>query len=151
MSNVEHVETLYNILSIQQDNNLTLPSWTAEVFPDKMLPVAARNLELITETQYMKKMKGGAFLTDLIDRLVANFEENSKKNQKIFIYSAHDVSLVNIMRALEVTDQTSNKPDYGATLAFELHQVDGEKDLEMKVSFAFYCICRVEKFIFNSS
>lgn len=57
-----------------------------------------------------------------------------KPNRKLFIYSGHDVTLVNIMRALDIISQTTRKPDYAAALHFELHEnplLDG--DLEVKV------------------
>lgn len=40
-------------------NGLKLPEWTVDVFPQRMLPLAERNLALITETDYMKQIKGG--------------------------------------------------------------------------------------------
>ena len=58
-------------------------------------------------------------------------------NRNIFLYSAHDVTLVNLMRTLNIIAQTSSKPDYGATLAMELHQNDLIlNDLELQVRVA---------------
>lgn len=59
VTNILDVELLYNILEIEQNNGLELPAWTEQVFPRKMRPLAERNLELITETPYMKLIKGG--------------------------------------------------------------------------------------------
>lgn len=55
-------------------------------------------------------------------------------NRNIFIYSGHDVTLVSLMRALGIIDQTANKPDYAATLVFELHNsITYADDFEVKV------------------
>lgn len=53
------MELLYNILEIENNAGLVLPEWTEDVFPDKMHPLAERSLALLTETPYMKKVKGG--------------------------------------------------------------------------------------------
>lgn len=114
---------------------LNLPDWTENVFPDKMLPLAARNLELLTETPFMKKIKGGALVTEILDQMLKKRSGLLHPERSLFIYSGHDVTLVNVMRAVGVIDETSNKPDYGATLVFELHHSHAYKDdFEVKVS-----------------
>lgn len=59
VTNILDVELLYNVLEIEQNNGLELPAWTEEVFPSKMRPLAERYLELLTDTPYMKLIKGG--------------------------------------------------------------------------------------------
>lgn len=57
-----------------------------------------------------------------------------KPDRNLFVYSGHDVTLVNVMRALNVISQTSRKPDFAATMTFELHSnAELENDLEVKV------------------
>lgn len=53
------VETLYNTLQIEQINNLTLPSWINEDIMARMRQLGAKNLALYTETEFMKRIKGG--------------------------------------------------------------------------------------------
>lgn len=56
-------------------------------------------------------------------------------DRTLFIYSGHDVTLVNVMRTLNIIDQTSKKPDFASAIYFELHQNDAlEDDLEVKVN-----------------
>jgi len=121
VTNTNDVEFLYNTLYIEHEMGLTLPSWTKAVFPDKMRPLAARNLALLTETPFMRNVKGGALVTDIAKKIITKAEEPSKQKRNILLYSAHDVTLVNVMRALDIINQTSDKPDFGATLAIELH------------------------------
>lgn len=55
-------------------------------------------------------------------------------SRKLYIYSGHDVTLVNVMRALNIIEQTSTKPDYSSALHFELHRNPNiETDLVVKV------------------
>lgn len=59
ISSARDVESLYNILDTEQSGGLMLPDWTEGVFPDKVLNLAERSLAMLTETPYMKKVKGG--------------------------------------------------------------------------------------------
>lgn len=61
ISNISHVEVLYNTLEIETLHNLTLPSWTESVFPGKMKDLAAQNLAIFTDNDLMKRLKGGTF------------------------------------------------------------------------------------------
>lgn len=54
------VELLFNTLEIQLLNNLTLPEWTNKISLDRMKILAARSLRSFTETDFMKRMKGGS-------------------------------------------------------------------------------------------
>lgn len=55
-------------------------------------------------------------------------------SRNLYIYSGHDVTLVNVMRALNISAQTADKPDFGATIYFELHENQSSGPLEVKVS-----------------
>jgi lysosomal acid phosphatase len=55
-----------------------------------------------------------------------------KPDHKVVLYSAHDVTIVNVWRALGFTDLI--KPDYGASLVFELHTTRSGTSYEVKVS-----------------
>lgn len=74
----------------------------------------------------------GALVTDIVNKMVKKDANSLKPDRSMFLYSGHDVTLVNVMRALRIIDQTSGKPDYGATLAFELHH-DVSKSSTIKV------------------
>lgn len=157
ISNTASAEELFNILLIEQDNKLALPEWTKSVFPEKLLPLAERNLALLTETPYMKQVKAGPLLTEIVKQMtkkrggelldigsaataaVADLLSikygDKTADRSIAIFSGHDVTLVNLMRALNVIDQTSRKPDYSASLGIELHQgFNDQDDYEVKVS-----------------
>lgn len=55
-----------------------------------------------------------------------------KPDRKMVLYSAHDMTIVNVWRALGFTDLI--KPDYGASLFFELHKTRSGTNYEVKVS-----------------
>lgn len=134
VTSITDVEFLYNTLQVEQDAQLALPDWTEKVFPEKMLAMAKRSLALFTETQFMKRIKGGIFITEVIENMTKKRTNLLNPNRSIFVYSAHDVTLSNVMRALSVTGETAEKPEYAAALVFELHHsVIYENDFEVKV------------------
>lgn len=125
-----------------------------------MLTVAERMLTLLTETLYMKIVKAGPLLTDILSQMakkrkgelqdtnsaasnaiedILNIQYQDKSaDRSIALYSGHDITLISLLRALNLTEQTSSKPDYGAALGIELHQGNNDQnDHEVKVSFAF--------------
>lgn len=53
------VETMFNTLEIEKLNNLTLPSWINDTLMEVMEQLGAQNLALYSETEFMKRMKGG--------------------------------------------------------------------------------------------
>lgn len=76
----------------------------------------------------------GYLVTDVFDKMVRKRNGELKPPRKLYIYSGHDVTLVNVMRALDIIPQTSIKPDYASALHFELHRnPELESDMEVKV------------------
>ncbi|KAL3289473.1 hypothetical protein HHI36_022896 [Cryptolaemus montrouzieri] len=114
---IRKVEEIYNTLQIEELHNLTLPEWTHEVYPDLLKPLAAYSLASFTETDFMKKIKGGPF----VKKVLKNMEDilDNKNSPRFFFYSGHDLTLVNILRTLGFTNEM--KPNFAAYLIFELH------------------------------
>lgn len=75
----------------------------------------------------------GYLVTDVLDKMIRTKNNQLKPARKLFIYSGHDVTLVNVMRALNISSQTSNKPDFASALHFELHHNPIDDDPEVKV------------------
>ncbi|XP_063706342.1 venom acid phosphatase Acph-1 [Culicoides brevitarsis] len=137
ISRVLDVELLYNTLDVEKESGLELPDWTEQIFPDRMYPATLRSYTLFTETPYMKKIKGGALFTDILDKMIKKRNGLLSPNRSIFIYSGHDVTLVNIMHAMGILEETSRKPDYAATLVIELHHSYLYRD-DMEVRIVYY-------------
>lgn len=62
-------EQLYNILFIEKAFGLELPKWTEDVYPTKLLVLAERNLALLTENDYMKRVRGGKIIFEIFNIL----------------------------------------------------------------------------------
>lgn len=119
VDNTEAVESLYNTLEIEQLNNLTLPYWVNATLMTQMRIIAAQNLAIYSETIYMKKMKGGFFLRTVLDVMKKATVGNTKV-PSVNMYSGHDLTLVHVLRALNLVDTI--KPDFGASLILERYE-----------------------------
>lgn len=75
----------------------------------------------------------GYLVTDVLDKMIRIKKAQLDPARRLFIYSGHDVTLVNVMRALNISSQTSNKPDFASALHFELHHNPIDNDSEVKV------------------
>lgn len=119
IDDLDILENLYNTIEIEQNNNLTVPTAVAvnDTVLETMKELAALNLALYSETEYMKRVKGGVLVKRVLDAM-KNITEN-KDSTKIYLYSGHDLTIVHVLRALNLTETI--KPDFGASIAFELH------------------------------
>lgn len=128
---------MWDILLVQQDNNLTLPEWAASVFPDQMRPLVEQGFAINTYSTYMKLIKGGPLVTKIAKQMLETQSDHSSRS--IYIYSGHDLTLLSVIRLLNLTNEFAQIIDYGATLSFELHcERDDDCDqMEVKVSFEY--------------
>ncbi|XP_067619641.1 lysosomal acid phosphatase isoform X2 [Eurosta solidaginis] len=137
ISTLIDVELLYTTLKIEAEGGLVLPDWTENIYPDKLVALAARSYSFYTETNLMKKVKGGTFLAEIIKKMENKRRKNLNPDRKIFLYSAHDITLVNIMNTLNILDQTDTLPSYASALSFELHHSSLFKD-DFEVKIVYY-------------
>ncbi|XP_066995857.2 testicular acid phosphatase homolog [Anabrus simplex] len=131
--NITAVEFLFNTLEIEASHHLKLPDWTASVFPDKMKTLAARSLAIFTETNDMKRSRGGPLVKLMTEHMTAKRAGTLKPNRRMFLYSAHDITIVNVWRTLGFSELL--KPGYGASLLLELHLANHGTDHEVKILY----------------
>lgn len=97
-----------------------------------MYAVRVRAYQLYTETPYMTRIRGGPIVTNIFEQMVR--KQRGELSRNFAIYSAHDTTLNFAMTALNVINQTTPIPDYGATLCLELYCDDGRGDCDVNVS-----------------
>lgn len=72
-------------------------------------------------TREMQKIKAGPFLTKMFNEMKDKANNNlSPKARKLYIYTGHDSTIVNIMAALNIWKR--QLPRYSAMTIFELHK-----------------------------
>lgn len=132
MTTITDVEFLYNTLEIEEQFGLKLPKWTEKFYNDEMRQIAARSLAIFTSNTLQRRLRGGPLLKDILGRM--NAAKTGRDTRKAYLYSAHDITLVNLLRTMGFTDELF-KPDYVATLIFEMHSNTENEDREVKVLY----------------
>lgn len=81
----------------------------------------------------------GPLLKDILEHLNAFNNNNNQDTRRAYFYSAHDITLVNLLRTMGFTDEYF-KPEYGSTLIFQLHATSNftTEDMELKVILLLY-------------
>ncbi|XP_014212470.1 lysosomal acid phosphatase-like [Copidosoma floridanum] len=125
---VTDVEFLYNTLEIEEKNGLVLPEWTKQYYNAKMRELAARSYTLFTSNALQQRLRGGPLLKHILDNM-----RGGKKEEKIFLYGTHDLSIVNTLRAMGFVDELF-KLDVGATLIYELRVARGGQSRVVHIS-----------------
>lgn len=111
--------------SQQKISNLKLPEWVVEN-EEKMKNLATLGLAAFTFTNSTKRLKGGPLLGEVVKHVSQKVLGLLKPDRKLFLYSGHDLTLVSVIRALGFEE--GFKPEYGASIIFELHQPLDEGD-----------------------
>lgn len=117
---MEGVQYLYSVLFIEQLYNKTLPEWTKSVFPDKLKPISGRSFATSTYTRPLARLKTGPLLKEILDRFTNKTRGKLSPNRSLWIYSAHDTTVANLLNTLKVFEYHS--PPYRACVMLELRK-----------------------------
>lgn len=115
----DDVQSLYSTLRAEHEFGLTLPEWTKEYYPDKLLPLTRLSYVLNVYNDELKKLKGGPFLKKTLGEWEAVIaDETSVNNKKMFIYAGHDSTVVNFLSVFNAWHEQF--PNYSIMGLFEL-------------------------------
>uniref|UniRef100_A0A182JQ86 Uncharacterized protein n=1 Tax=Anopheles christyi TaxID=43041 RepID=A0A182JQ86_9DIPT len=121
IANPDDVQSLFSTLKAESEYGLKLPAWTKAYYPDKLLPLTKKSYALNVYTDEMKRLKGGPFLRKTLNEWEALIANPTGTHKKIFLYAGHDSTVVNILSAFKVWDE-SVLPDYGVMGVLELYR-----------------------------
>lgn len=108
---------LYDILRCESEYGLKLPEWTREYYPHRMVNLSALCFTYFAYTDELKQLTAGPF----VEKMATEFQRkrNGTLNDlKISLYSAHDLTVVNVLSALNVWE--TQLPVPGIMTMFEL-------------------------------
>jgi len=136
LTDIVHLDYVYDSLLCEWIHNKTLPKWTEKVFPSTSPgPWASRfkgltdlSFTVDTFTDSMKRLKGGPFLQLLVEHYTSL--QKGEKVKKLYMYSGHDTTVAPILHTLGVFNGIA--PPYASMIIFELFE--GES-LQVKVSY----------------
>lgn len=102
------VQYLNNTLFIEELYNRTLPLWTKQVYKSPKMNFATNiAFALNTYTRQLARLKAGPLLKDILTRFQTKFMKQLKPDRSVFIYSAHDTTVANLLNTLKLF-QVSN-------------------------------------------
>ncbi|KAG8298050.1 hypothetical protein J6590_023302 [Homalodisca vitripennis] len=110
---------VWEVLSSQLENDLPLPHWTKEIFPEKLLPIISRIYRIATiRNLKMVRLVNGLFI-EYIMTMMNMKKNNTSPDVTMYVHVGHDVTLLALLTALGY--QEAQILSSGTALIFELH------------------------------
>lgn len=103
-----------------------LPEWTKKVFyPGCQLEeLSGLAFQLSTATTVMARLKSGFLVREIFDRFYHKITGDLSPDRSIWIYSAHDSTIANVLNALGLFQP--HFPPYASSIMFELYQTKSD-------------------------
>ncbi|CAL7933369.1 unnamed protein product [Xylocopa violacea] len=115
------VGSLYGTLAAEEHMNLTLPEWTKDYYPDKLIPLTLYDLQLNVYDDLLKRLKGGPFLKKIVTDMLAKRDNTLEPEaRKMFMYIGHDSTVVTLLDVMHVWN--NQIPNYNIMTMIELHE-----------------------------
>ncbi|KYN18558.1 Venom acid phosphatase Acph-1, partial [Trachymyrmex cornetzi] len=118
ITNLLGLVRLYNILNAESSMGLILPKWTRRIYPNGTLLNATRLFFDLLSYDQLNNLNGGVLLNALINDM--NKVINGTLHRKINLYSAHDINVFGLLRALNIRDHYL--PEFTSSVIIELHE-----------------------------
>ncbi|RZC35945.1 venom acid phosphatase Acph-1, partial [Asbolus verrucosus] len=120
---------VFDTLESEYDYGLELPEWTSEIFPEVLEEAAGLYFEFATGNTVLKRYAAGFLLKKILDDSLSKKNGLLPENRKLFLYSAHDYNVGSVLHTLNVFER--HVPPYGATVFFEIHNIEGVYGLKL--------------------
>lgn len=115
----KNITSIYDTLSIELKNNLTLPNWTHPVL-DELRQALPISFGVSYYTPDMQRLTSGVILKEILQQFIKKSDQTDTLVKNMTIYSAHDSTIVAILSALKSYNWM--QPSYGTAVLFELHE-----------------------------
>ncbi|ENN83161.1 hypothetical protein HUJ04_000175 [Dendroctonus ponderosae] len=123
--------TIYDVIKVQTQLGFEMDGWTAEVYPEPLGSLAVDYYYIMTNTTALRRALSGPLIQKILQDTQSLISGTlSPEGRKLFVYSAHDVNVGNMLRSLDAyaLDQS---PPYGACVIFEVHEVRGQFGIKL--------------------
>ncbi|XP_037071527.1 prostatic acid phosphatase-like [Pollicipes pollicipes] len=126
---LQQVSWLYDTFWIDDHHGLPIPEWARRrlapynrtVYPELMRPLSDISFQLMSHTQLMRRLGGGALLAEMVehmrDRVAGTLQPTGRQ---LFMYSAHDFNVAALLAALGVYNGVA--PPLASCVMVELHR-----------------------------
>uniref|UniRef100_T1IIN8 acid phosphatase n=1 Tax=Strigamia maritima TaxID=126957 RepID=T1IIN8_STRMM len=122
INNFNQASSIFDILLIQQIHNLTQPAWVSDDLMERLGLIHLLNVCLRVKTQEQRRLRGGPLIGEMIKNM-ENKINNRHEKHKIYMYSAHDATVVSVLAALDVFEP--HAPPYCSMIMVELLTENG--------------------------
>lgn len=113
-------QNIYSCLHIEELNNFTLPEWTKQVYPEPLSTISANSFATKTNTPLLARLKTGPLVKEILQRFKSKTQKKLKPNRSLWVYSAHDTTVANLLNALRLFE--IHNPPFAACVLIELRQ-----------------------------
>jgi len=114
--------------------NITLPEWTKNYYPDKLIPLTLYELQLNTYNDEFRRLKGGPMVKKIIDDMIAKKENTLQpKKRKMFMYVGHDSTIISLLDTMHIW--YNQMPYYNIMTIIELHENESNWNVQVIINF----------------
>lgn len=113
-------QNIYSCLHIEELNNFTLPNWTKQVYPEPLKSISAKSFATKTTTRELARLKAGPLVKEILLRFRQKASNKLKPNRTLWVYSAHDTTVANLLNTLRLFDL--HNPPFAACVLLELRK-----------------------------
>ncbi|RWS00366.1 uncharacterized protein B4U79_16885 [Dinothrombium tinctorium] len=134
-TNIWDILILFGILKPHYEmNHPLITNWSDKPDHDHLNEVGGRLLSYIFGTYHLQRLTAGSFIKEIKTVFNNSMREVDYPDPpiKFNLYSAHDTTIVSVLKAFGVYDMQI--PPYGATLMFEFYERNFEQK-QMKVYY----------------
>ncbi|XP_071563080.1 uncharacterized protein [Temnothorax nylanderi] len=116
---------LYSTFAAESSLGLLLPKWAYDYFPyGALLDGAVAFLYSTNFTPLSRRLNAGPMIRTMTDNMIAVQNPTAAPNTKIYLYSGHDLNVVNMLQAFNV--YKPHIPEYSSAVILELRQIGQE-------------------------
>lgn len=116
-------QQVWGVLVIESIHGMKLPEWTEKVFPDPITEMSAIAFQMATVTRPMARLLAGPLLRDMLKAFQAKLDGKMRPDRGIWMYSAHDTTVSDLLNVLGLFDPPHNPP-FTATVMMELRMIE---------------------------
>lgn len=116
-------QQVWGVMVIEDIHKLELPEWTKQVFPQPITEMSAIAFQTPAIKPEMARLLSGPLLKDMLRGFQTKIEGQMTPNRGIWMYSAHDTTVADLLNILGLFDPPHNPP-FTATVMMELRIID---------------------------
>lgn len=129
---LENIHKVHDVLFCENAHNLSMPKWATKDVLDKLKELYMFGFKWLFNTPQKSRLTGGVLLGEMINNM-KNFAKNPDNSKILYVYSAHDTTVVALLSALNV--YSGIPPPYSTAFLMELYYNTKSKDYRVRMFY----------------